>query len=811
MITDSELLELERLIDIERIEAAKTNLLDSTKYTFPKFQSTWFHENYYRILDLFAKGKIKKLIISEPPQHGKAIQVDTPVLTTKGWKRHGDLIPGDFVFGEKGYPVMVTHNHGSHLNESSAVYFSGGERIIASNKHEWKVLCDREKYRGHGRKSEILETSELLVKQRRNPAINAKIELCLEFKDLPIDPYVLGCWLGDGDSDGGKLTCGTEDINHFSFLGKTKFVSRNNYYQIRIDGLSRKLRLCNLVKNKHIPESYILSSFDQRLELLRGLMDTDGTVDAKGRCEFTQKSDNGLANDVYILMRSLGLKPVRATYPMKINGRTVGLKDRIFVSKPHVRIFNLKRKYDRQQYSTRIDSTRFFIEQVENVGLQEVNCITVEGGLYLCGEQLILTHNSQGSSVQLPAYMIGRNPDLKIATVCYSATKARKFGRKVKQLMSDESYRKIYSSRLAEMGDSNYINTAEEMEIVGHDGSLKCVGYKGGLTGDPVDVLLMDDLYKDWQEASSPLIRENVKAWYISVADARLHNDSQQLIVFTRWNNDDLVGFIEANDEVELIESWSQLENPDPKKWYKVNFPAIKTGEPTEIDPRAKGEPLWPERHSLDKLLKSRAKDPLKFECLYQGNPTAAAGLLWGTEGWKTYQTLPDAIVRKNYTDTADRGTDYLCSIDYDVCEDGLAYVVDVRYTTEPMEVTEPLVAGGLLKNKVKYSDIESNNGGRSFARKIDEMTRHMCTVSWFHQSANKEARIVSNAATVKQSIVFPDDWHLRWPEFYLHVVNFKRKFNANQHDDCADTLTGIIEKKDEIQTDSLIISPFDL
>jgi len=149
---------------------------------------------------------------------------------------------------------------------------------------------------------------------------------------------------------------------------------------------------------------------------------------------------------------------------------------------------------------------------------------------------------SQNSSIQLPAFMIGRNPDLKIATVCYSATKARKFGRKTKQLMSERTYQDCFKSRLSTRVDANYINTAEEMEVVGHDGSLKMVGYEGGLTGDPVDVLLMDDLYKDWKEANSPIIRENVRDWYITVADTRLHNESQQLIVFTRWHEDDLIG-----------------------------------------------------------------------------------------------------------------------------------------------------------------------------------------------------------------------------------------------------------------------------
>lgn len=404
---------------------------------------------------------------------------------------------------------------------------------------------------------------------------------------------------------------------------------------------------------------------------------------------------------------------------------------------------------------------------------------------------------SQGSSINIPAQMIGRNPDLKIATVCYSATKARKFGRKVKQLMSEPKYKELYpEARMAEKGDTNYINTAEEIEMVGYDGSLKMVGYQGGLTGDPVDVLLMDDLYKDWKEANSPIIRDNVIDWYVTVADTRLHNNSQQLIVFTRWHEEDLVGFIEKNEEVISIDSWQDVEdNKYRDVWFKINFEAIKMSDPTELDPRKENEPLWPARHSLKKLQKSRSKDPVKFDSLYQGNPTSKEGLLYGSD-WKTYNKQPDnIIIRKNYTDTADTGDDMLCSIDYDLSSDGFMYVIDIIYTGEAMEVTEPLVSSMLDRDNVRQADIESNNGGRGFARKIDELTSDRCSIKWFHQGDNKEARIISNAATVKEKIIFPQGWHVRWPEFYNHLTKFKRTFKANKHDDAADVVTGMVEK----------------
>lgn len=418
---------------------------------------------------------------------------------------------------------------------------------------------------------------------------------------------------------------------------------------------------------------------------------------------------------------------------------------------------------------------------------------------------------SKGSSENVPAQMIGRNKDLNIATVCYSSTVARKFGRKVKQLLCDPLYRDVFDARVPDRSDVNFISTAEKIEIANGKGSLKMVGYEGGLTSDPVDVLIMDDLYKDWKEANSPTIRENVRDWYISVADTRLHNNSQQLIVFTRWHEEDLVGFIEKKEKVVLIESWDDIEaHKDEDVWFKINFEAIKTGEPTEIDPRKPGEPLWPERHSLEKLERSRAKDPVMFDALFQGNPTSKDGLLYGA--FKEYETLPDNIlIRKNYTDTADTGDDWLYSIDYDISADGYAYIIDIRCSQEPMEVTEPLTAGGLLKNNVNEADIESNNGGRGFARKVNEMTGHRCVINWFHQGDNKEARIISNSATVMERIIMPKNWHLKFPVAYQQITSFKRKFKANMHDDCADVLTGIVERMDFVNSGSLTVDYEDL
>ena len=417
---------------------------------------------------------------------------------------------------------------------------------------------------------------------------------------------------------------------------------------------------------------------------------------------------------------------------------------------------------------------------------------------------------SLGSTKQLPAYILGRKPDTKIAIASYNTTFARKFNREIQRIIDDANYAEVFpDTKLNQaMGpiSSNYIRNADEFEIVKHDGGLKAVGRGGPLTGNPVDVMIMDDLYKDYSEGNSPVIRDTVKDWYLTVVKTRLHNDSQELIVFTRWHEDDLIGIIEKSELVIEAKTWDDILTASPDAWIKINFEAIKTGDPTELDPRERGEPLYPKRHNLKKLLADRATDPVKFDALYQGDPISKQGLLYGMN-WKTYSKLPEnVIVRKNYTDTADRGNDYLCSIDYDLTSTGMIYVHDIVYTQEPMEVTEPLLAHNLLKNNVSYSDIESNSGGRGFSRKIYELTSGKVHINAFTQTQNKEARIITNAATVTQKVVFPEDWHIRWPEFYSHLIRFKRNFSANKNDDAPDVLTGIVEKSHMIPNQSMFL-----
>lgn len=824
-------------MDKETLEKIKANPEDLVRYvarnrfaTFarymkPQLEMTNFHNVYYDILDRFAHKKIKKLIISVAPQNGKALQVDTPILTTKGWKRHGDLRIGDYVFGEDGKPKMVQWISGNYLWHTMNVDFADGFSLIAAHEHEWELWCDRDKRkgsRGHSnplREKERLETQDIFAKRhRRNPYVMANAILDMPERQLPIDPYLLGYWLGDGYSSISHICSGCEDAWNLEQFGEVrKEVNGHNgdYYICHIEGLSKDLRLAGLIKNKHIPIDYILSSREQRMELLRGLMDTDGTVSNVGACEFSQMKSQ-LVDDVYVLLRTLGYKPTKHTYKAMLNGRCVGEKVRVcFTPNKGDKIFKLPRKQSRIDNKTRVDREdkyKFFITNASGDCIEQVNCIQVEGGMYLAGYELVPTHNSEGSSRLLPAFLLGLNPNNKIIIGSYNADQAKSFNRDVQRIVNSEAYKAVFPDTYFNNGrmrmDNVYQCNSEVSEPVGHSGFVRAVGRSGALTGKSVDISILDDVYKDFNEANSSLIREQAWKWYTTVVRTRLHNDSQEIIVFTRWHEDDIIGKIERSGE-RIIDAkcYQDLEDVPSNTWVRINFPALKVGEATEFDPRGEGEALWEEKHSRAKLLEAQALDPVQFQCLYQGNPLSEDSKLYGT--FKTYVSKSDygTFVRRGAcVDVADKGNDFLCAICYDIYKSNnmvfnetshrfepilYALVTDVLFTQEGTEITSVSLPMMLSTNGTQKAYIESNAGGEIFAREVAKRVR--CQVETFFSHTNKEARIISNAGLVMQSIVFPVGWETRWEKFANHINHFVRVFRANTTDDAEDALTAVI------------------
>ena len=423
---------------------------------------------------------------------------------------------------------------------------------------------------------------------------------------------------------------------------------------------------------------------------------------------------------------------------------------------------------------------------------------------------------SEGSSRKLPAFMLGLDPDRKICIGSYAATIARDFNRDIQRIIDTPRYRELFpgtylnGSNVVTMANT-YLRNSDVIEMVGRKGSLRVVGRGGSLTSKTVDVSILDDVYKDYAEGNSPIVRAAAWKWYTTVVRTRLHNDSQELIVFTRWHDDDLIGRIEKSGETIIdVKCWADLEDVTPGAWVRINFEGLKTGEPTEIDPREPGAALWESRHSKQKLEAQKALDPVQFQCLYQGNPGSAEGRLY--QPFKTWVEKSDygTYIRSGaYIDVADEGDDLLFAATYDVYKsDNLffnektkrmepilfALITDMEMTDENTDVTTVTVPAMINRNGTQKAWVESNNGGAGYEKVIKKKVRAITDP--FYQGGNKESRIITASAMVNQHIIMPFGWETRYKAVYDHVTGFLRNFGANTHDDPEDGLTGIYEKE---------------
>lgn len=360
---------------------------------------------------------------------GKALALDTPIPTPAGWTTMGEIRVGDQVFNEAGRIVDVTAvSDVMHGHECFEVIFDDGAAIVADAEHLWfteqrsarradgRIGSAGVKLRERGRwKYGIRTTVEILrtlqYPNGRYQSANHSIPLAgpigTEERALPIDPYVLGVWLGDGDSDCGRITVDDADaelLEHVASCGATigqgkvsPRAPRTPRY--RIEGGTHALRVAGLLHNKHIPPAYLRGSVDQRLALLQGLMDTDGSiVKDTGECEFSTTIE-ALAPGVYELIVSLGIKVRCREREAKLKGRVVSQLWRMQFHPPaDLPVFRLRRKLQHQRVRharRRLSGDRRIVD-VRHVPSAPVRCIAVTGEshLYLAGRAMVPTHNT---------------------------------------------------------------------------------------------------------------------------------------------------------------------------------------------------------------------------------------------------------------------------------------------------------------------------------------------------------------------------------------------------------------------------------
>jgi LAGLIDADG-like domain len=360
---------------------------------------------------------------------GKALALDTPVPTPSGWTTMGDLKQGDVIFDEAGQPCRVTDAWDVRYDRPCyEVEFSDGTVIVADAEHQWLTQSRLDRSlesrrllnRPRARKTDIrrprrapvrpcgpsVVTTEEMARTVRstdgghaNHSIAVAGALYCEPADLPVPPYTLGAWLGDGTSVTGSVTSADpEIIAEIENEGQSVYVMpstvKANHASYRVRGLTTRLGEAGVLGNKHIPVAYLRASEDQRRALLAGLLDTDGYCTRQGTVEFYSANER-LAADVRHLVASLGYKPSLRSKTARLNGKDCGLVWTVTFATAD-KVFRLPRKVARLITSSAPGNSRRYVVAVRPIPSVPVRCVAVDSPnhLFLVGETCIPTHNS---------------------------------------------------------------------------------------------------------------------------------------------------------------------------------------------------------------------------------------------------------------------------------------------------------------------------------------------------------------------------------------------------------------------------------
>jgi len=379
-------------------------------------------------------------------------------------------------------------------------------------------------------------------------------------------------------------------------------------------------------------------------------------------------------------------------------------------------------------------------------------------------------------------WVMGRDPTKRVMTITYNNILSNRFSKSVRDSIEFSpvpprpgedlpfSFQEIFPGKRIKLGDGSSFLWSLEGQYFNYLGT----SLKGTMTGMGCDIGIVDDPIKDAADAHNPnqlaFIYEVV---YQGTLLSRLEEGALQIVNMTRWHEDDLCGC---------------LLRDQPGQWYEIKFESW-TEEQGMLCEEIRS------KETYDDKKKSAMGDLAKavFRANYHQEPISLIGRLYGK--FQTYDKLPEKGVVKSYTDHADTGEDYLCSIIFLEYE-SKAYILDIIYTQKRMEESRKMFVHLHTLYGVSVALIESNAGGRGFALMVGEKLAEIkgnTIVKWFHQGANKISRILTWTPKVEENTYYPVGWDDRWPEFYGAMTKYQKK-GKNIHDDAPDTATGVQE-----------------
>ena len=720
-------IEKQRLSEIHREQASKElarrSLLHYTERKNPKYDPSWAHElvasqieEFYHAIE---RKESPRMIISLPSRFGKALKNKEKILTAnRGWTNHGDLRVGDFVFGSSGLPTQVVATS-EEVPCNMEIEFSSGQLLTTHENHEWQVYFSRET----GRKknpaglTRILETKQLywvrggtkrvFQSMEKNAVKGRNIYQVpnaprLELPHLPVlmSPYALGLWLGDGSSASPTIThhpSETACIEKLVSLGYERTRSFHNFmagscqtYFGKISGVSRfmnELKALNLINNKHIPEIYFSAGTQQRLELLAGILDSDGTTDKHGRITLVTTSAR-LRDDYLRLIRTLGWRPYVTSVQPALSSSGVQGKQVVYQVGFQPDRADIPCALERKIPKRVVPLQRVGIVDVhyiENGPMGKCIQVEAEDGMYLAGETLIPTHNSELASISGPGWALGHWPQWKFVLASYSDNLPMDFSRNIRDQLQSPDFKALFPSG----GRLSPTDASAQAWSTVQGGALRAIGVGGGLLGFGADCLTIDDPVKSTEEAHSPQALDKLWQWFTSVAYSRLMPGGGILVIQQRMAVDDLVGrlLIQQRDEEKRLEEMradiALLKQESPRggsanldheiqlmeeeadeldksmdRWRYLEYPALATqdeyydkkrGEimrvPSGHQPheqwkplRKRGEALHEKRYSRSYLLKLKRANPKMFQAMYMLNPIMDEGAYFNIGDFQRYE-----------------------------------------------------------------------------------------------------------------------------------------------------------------------------
>lgn len=769
-------------------------------------------------------GELDLLTVSQPKRTGKALPFNTKVLTPTGYRRMGDLRVGDAVISANGNATAVTGVFPQGEKEIYRVTFSETGKcpektvVECCKEHLWVVRTEEDRHKGNSRVMSCLDMSNGTMKRSHDNHNNYSVDYVLpvkfaEYGERLLHPYLMGQLIGDGSFRSGvKITTADEEVleriskelpvtdklvhikaydynivkktdsrDEHGFMLKSETAKAIEYY-----GLNNKLAY-----DKHIPKEYIYTSVENRLDLLRGLFDSDGCVTTNG-VEFSTTS-YALAYDVAFIARSLGgrVRTVKRMGKYKANGKVVETREnyRVYCQFPStICPFWLKRKVDK--YNPKRTRLYRFIENIEATGeYTDMVCISVEdeSEQYVISDSMIPTHNTT-LGLLFVLFRAGNSPNG--SSICSGAgndlVKSFYTGcLDILQKPDEYLFYDVFNTKLvATNADEKTIHLEKKKRFA----TITCRSIDGALTGSteatPDGVMYIDDMVSDELEANN---RSRLDSLYDKIRGDLLGRRLEGcpiVIQGTRYSLYDPIGRLQ---EIAPTMGWRMkiLEMPalDPVT-DESNFEIILNGKPA----------FTTEYYRHERELVT----PVQWASQFQQEPFEAKGLLFPENELNRYFELPadrgpDSVVA--VCDTAEGGGDsVMLPIAYIYGED--VFIEDCVFDNSTPEHTKPQCAKKLVDHHVSVATFESNNAGSYYARDVEDMVKQMggrVSIRTKRTISNKQTRIEMASDGILKHFYFKDkslyERNSQYGMMMRELVTYTRTGKV-PHDDSPDGLS---------------------